>query len=232
MRSRNILKVILTVFIAFVITGCSVKEIDFGKIIIEPKKKEFVYEREEVSSLLLKRVSEIAKAIDENKLNLINKKYIHPTFGLYNLSKIEGQNVFTHQKFIYNIVDGSTDEFSQSILRAKTYKYSLDLKLEEVEFKCSPLNDKYYGWDKEGLFLNDKTQTYLSSMMKETNKFEKDKYTKEDLHKAKMIETMSYKVVLTPEIIFYVNKVDDNWYITLLDRITRDCSVYKEKEIK
>ena len=56
---------------------------------------------------------------------------------------------------------------------------------------------------------------------------QKNKYKLKDFQKAEQIEKTSYKVVLTPELSFYITKIDDNWYITLIDRITADCSSQK-----
>ena len=229
--SNNIFRIVLPALFAFVITGCSVKDMDLGKI-LEPKEKKFEYKRELISEDLTIRVNEIVDAMKKNDIELINKKYIHPTFGFYNLYKIKSINVFTFQNQIYNVKEKKREEVSHLISRVSKNKYIFKINKEDTQFKCSPLNDAYYGWTKHGLFLNDKTNINLSSMMKKINAFEKEKYKKEDFHKVKMIEKMGYKVVLTPEIIFYLNNIDNNWYITLIDRITTDCSYEKKTKKK
>lgn len=226
--NSNIFRLILPILIIFIITGCSVKDMGLGK----PEEKKFEYKREVISEDLTMKVNEIVKAMKENNIELINQKYIHPTFGFYNLYKIKSINVFTFQKQIYKIKENKTEEISHLISRVAKNKDISKIKKEDTIFKCSPLNDAYYGWTKNGLFLNDKTNTNLSSMMKKINAFQKDKYKKEDFHKAKMIEKMGYRVVMTPEIIFYLNKIDNDWYITLIDRITTDCSFKKKTKKK
>ena len=42
------------------------------------------------------------------------------------------------------------------------------------------------------------------------------------MYHSNFIEKTSYKVVLTPEVSFYITKIENNWYITLIDRITTD----------
>lgn len=204
---------------------------DLGKI-LKPEEKKFEYKREVLSEDLTIRVNEIVKAMKENNIELINKKYIHPTFGFYNLYKIKSVNVFTFQNQIYNVKENKTEEISHLISRVSKNKSIFKIQKEDTLFKCSPLNDEYYGWTKNGLFLNGKTNTNLSSMMKKINDFQKEKYKKEDFHKANMIERMGYKVVMTPEIIFYLNKIDNKWYITLIDRITTNCSFKKKTKKK
>lgn len=228
---RRISNIVFPLFIVLMVTGCSVKDMELGKI-LEPVEKKFVYERPAVDDKLLLRVNEIVKAMSLNQLNLINKKYIHPTFGFYNLYKIKGQKVFTHQPQVYNIVEEKTEELSHLISRVPK-KAPLEAILQEnVTFKCSPLNDAYYGWSGHGIYLNDKTRNYLSSMMEAINFYKKDTYKKEDFHKAKLIEKTGYKLVLTPELIIYLTKIDNEWYISQFDRITTDCSSVKKGKKK
>jgi len=228
-KLSNVLMFFVTVFI---FTGCSVKEIDLENI-LTPEKKEFVYERKAVDENLLLKVKSITSAMANNQLNLINKKFIHPEFGFYNLYKLDGHKVFVPQKKIYNIIEDKTDEISHLISRVSKKAVVLPIKQENVNFRCSPKNDAYYGWNDEGIYLNDKTRTYLSSLMDYINSYSKDiKYQEEDLHKAKLIEKTGYKVVLTPEIIYYLNYIDDDWYITMFDRITTDCSTPKKGKKK
>lgn len=227
---------LLNVFMFFIIVvffaGCSVKEISMEEI-LTPEKKEFVYERKVVDENLLVKIKSISSAMANNQLNLINTKFIHPEFGFYNLYKIDGHNVFTSQKKIYNIIESKNDEISQLISRVSKKAPLLPIQQKDVVFRCSPKTDAYYGWTGEGLYLNDKTKTQLSSMMNSINSYSKElKYKEEDLHKAKLIEKTGYKVVLTPEIIYYLTYIDNDWYITLFDRITRDCSSPKKGKKK
>lgn len=219
------------VFIALVVTGCSVK--DFNEI-IQPKEKEFVYERPVVSDELLKTVHEIVKAMSQNNLQLLNTKFINKDFGVYNLYKVDGYENFSYQKMFYNVIEEEIikiDEFSHLISRVPKKTVNLPIIEADTKFNCSPYNDAYYGWTNHGLFLSTNTSTKLKKFMEEKNMLKKDSFKKEDFHKAKMIELMSYKVILTPEIVFHLNKLEDGkWYITLVDRITTNCSVKKDSK--
>lgn len=229
--SRFIKNIVLGTFTILVITGCSVK--DFNKM-VQPKEKEFVYERPVVSDELLKTVHEIVKAMSQNNLQLLNSKFINQKFGLYNLYKVDGIENFSFQKMFYNVVEEDTikvEEFSHLISRVPKKAINLPIIEADSTFNCSPYNDAYYGWTNDGLFLSTNTNAKLKKFMEEKNMIKKDSFKKEDFHKAKMIELMSYKVILTPEIVFYLNKLDDGkWYITLIDRITTNCSVKKDSK--
>lgn len=229
MEFRNILKLIFLMFIIVFITACSVntenENTTYNSIEeIDKDEKTVEYKREEISEKLLHRVGQIVQAIYNNNLILINEKFINPKFGFYNLYKVDGIKTFTYQKFIYNIQDSQSEEISDLISEIEELDEPFDIKLEEVSFDCSPNNDEFYGWNKDGIFLNSNTNKYLTNIMFESNKYEKNRYKKADFREAKFIEKTSYKVIVTPDIVFYVSKIDEEWYISLFDRITSDCS--------
>ncbi len=225
-------KFFLLIFI-LLFSACSFKQDtikeDIKKEIKKKVKKEksFEYKRPKLSKNLLNTIYNIIKDMNSYKLTKINKKYIHPSFGLYNLSKIDGIKTFTFQKQIYNIVESSTDEFSQFIKRLDKKTSKKKIRLKNIVFNCSPHNDAFYGWNNYGVFLTSITDKYLSTLMKKENKKTPNKYKKEDFHKAKMVENMSYKVIITPEIVFYLTPIKNKWYITLIDKISTDCSSVK-----
>lgn len=234
--ARKNLNLIFFTFIIALFTGCSIKDFNMKKV-LEPKEKPFVYERQKIDEKLLQRTNALVQALLNNNIALINKDFIHKDFGFYDLYKVDGKKKFLEKKAILNIKSEKTQEISHEIKRAKKYAFRTPLLQEDVQFKCSPLNDKYYGWSKEGIFLNDKTKNYLSFLMNEHNtkalKSSSNElkvfYTKDDFHKAKVIEKMAYKLVVTPQLIIYLNHIDNNWYISLIDRITTNCY---EKKIK
>ncbi len=188
------------------------------------KDEKFIYERPAISKELLNTIHNIIEDMISYNLIDINKKYVSSDFGLYNVSKIEGLRTFTFQKEIYNIVDSSTDEFSHFIKRIDKNTNKKDIQVKNVSFDCSPNNDAFYGWNHYGAFISSKTKPYLSTLMKKENSISPNKYGQKDLHKAKVIEKMSYEIVITPEIVFYLSPIKNKWYITLIDRISTDCS--------
>ncbi|MBS9782401.1 MAG: hypothetical protein KGV43_01200 [Arcobacter sp.] len=214
-------KFFLLIFI-LLFSACSFNQKSILKQKVE-KEKPFEYKRPKISQELLSVIHNIIEDMQTFNLITINKKYIHPSFGLYNLSKIDGIKTFTFQNQIYNVVESNSDEFSQFMKRLDKKTSKKQIKYKDINFNCSPYNDAFYGWNNYGVFFSSKTKNYLSDLMKKENKIAL-KYKKEDFHKAKMIEKMSYRVVITPEIVFYLTPIENKWYITLIDRISTDCS--------
>ena len=86
------------------------------------------------------------------------------------------------------------------------------------------MDDSLYGWDKEGVFLNHQTTPYITKIMEEANLKQANSYKVEDIDKAYFIEQTSYEVTISYNMIFYITKLENNWYITLIDNTTTDCS--------
>lgn len=218
---------LLIVLIVFVISGCSTSSISSlnpQNIFVE---KKIEYKREAVNNELLLFLKNLMKDLTYHDLALINKKYINPNFGFYNLYQIDGVKNFSYQKIIFNVIESETVEISNILELLEEKIKDFAIIQQDIKFDCSPTTDEFYGWNGEGLYLSDKTKTYLSDMMNEENKLQKNIYSKEEIEKANFIEKTGYKVIVTPELIFYVNKIEGKWYITLFDRITTDCSSKK-----
>ena len=231
MNYNNVIKLISSASLLFLLSGCAFnqnientkeKELKKEKIdtkITVEKVEKTKYKRPAVSLLLKNRIRGILTAMSKNDITKINEEYIHPEFGFFNLFKVDGSKVFLEQKIIYNIVDEETEELSHIISRVKPSSAKLRIIQKNIKFNCSPRNDAFYGWDSDGLYISNKMDISLSKMIKELNSF-----NIKDYEKAIRIEKTSYKVVLTPELSFYLTKIDKNWYMTLVDRITTDCS--------
>ena len=54
--------------------------------------------------------------------------------------------------------------------------------------------------------------------------FEVELSETEELKNVSLIEKTSYEVIVTNNIIFYLTKINNIWYITLIDKIETDCS--------
>lgn len=224
-------------FLTFVLfTGCTVNTVNQGlntktEEIKKPiYEKKIEYKREPVTEELKLFIKNVMKKFCIQDIENINKNFINPNFGFYNLFKTNGNQIFTHQKQIFNFEEGDTEEVCHLISRVENGVKDFVIIDQDVKFDCSPEDDAYYGWSGDGLYLSDKTKTLLSDMMIETNKYEPEKYSTNEINKANFIEKMAHKVVLTPDIVFYVNKIDGKFYITLFDRITTDCSSPEEIE--
>jgi len=225
MNYNNFIKSLSSIALISLITGCSTIEKTPTPTNISTNQKSLnkiekvEYKRPEVSILLKNRIRGILEAMSSNDLTKLNEEYIHPQFGFFNVYKLDGVEVFLQQQMIYNIIDEHTEEISHIISRVNPNSSKLRIIEKNIKFNCSPNNDAFYGWNAEGLYLSNEMNVSLSSMMKKLNSYEI-----KDYEKAVRIEKSSYRVILTPELSFYLTKIDNNWYISLIDRITSDCS--------
>ena len=61
-------------------------------------------------------------------------------------------------------------------------------------------------------------------MMNDINKILPNRYKEDELKRVEQIEKTSYEVIVTYNKIFYLTKIDNKWYITLIDNVKTDCS--------
>ncbi len=181
--------------LAFFLVGCSFNQLENDG-----------FEREKVSKEFTDDVGYILYLLKTNDIETLNKFYINPQYGVYTVYMTDFDNVMTFKKEdrideINNIVD------------------NFDIQEGIVTFNCSPTNDAYYGWDKDGTFITSNTKPYLSHLMSD-----KTKYKEDELKRVEIIEKTSREVIVTNNIIFYLTKIDGKRYITLIDYVTTDCS--------
>lgn len=200
---KRIFNLLIFIFLSFFITACSVNN---NQLQVNQKK---IYEKEPITPQLKNEINQILQLIKQNNLALLNSKYIHPINGYYDVTKFEYKNIF---------------EIRNSISELNNEIDSFEIKTEKVTFNCSPLDDSLYGWDKEGVFLNSQTTPFITKIMGEANILQTNRFKKEEIEKADFIEQTSYEVIIPYNIIFYITKLENNWYITLIDNVTTDCS--------
>ena len=200
---KKISNLLIFIFLSFFITACSVNN---NQLQVNQKK---IYEKEPITPQLKNEINQILQLIKQNNLALLNSKYIHPINGYYDVTKFEYKNIF---------------EIKNSISELNNEIDSFEIKTEKVTFNCSPLDDSLYGWDKEGVFLNSQTTPFITKIMEEANILQTNRFKKEEIEKADFIEQTSYEVIIPYNIIFYMTKLENNWYITLIDNVTTDCS--------
>ena len=168
-----------------------------------------IYEKEPITQDLINEVNQIALSIKENNLDLINAKYIHSVNGYYDVTKLDNKNIFEVKKTITE-ADSNIDSF--------------EIRFDKVTFNCSPYDDSFYGWDKYGIFISTQTKPYVSKIMEDANLTQANSYKLEEIEKMDFIEQTSYEVTIPYSIIFYIKKIENQWYITLVDNVTTDCS--------
>ncbi len=203
---KKFLNFLIFISFSFLITACSINNEQLNEDMVNQKK---VYEKEQITAGLINEINQIILAIKQNNLALLNAKYIHPINGYYDVTKFQNKNIFEIKKSISE-VDNNVDFF--------------EIKNEKVTFNCSPFDDSLYGWDKEGVFLSPETTPYITKIMEEANLKQANSYKIEEIDKVDFIEQTSYKVTIPYNIIFYITKLENNWYITLIDNVTTDCS--------
>lgn len=193
---KNLLFILISIFF----TACSVNQMNM--VSNEPK-------REEVSNKFIDEIGYILFLLKRNDTKSLNAKFIHPTFGVYEVYKtdIENKIAYRHLTSIEETID---------------LIESFEVKQEEVIFNCSPYDDSFYGWSKEGVYLTTNINPYLSSLIVVTPQNQKEKEA--ELKRISLIEKTSYELIITNNTIFYLTKIDGNWYITLIDNIKTDCS--------
>lgn len=203
MSLKNILNSSIFLCFSLFLTACSVTNNQLG---VKEKK---IYEKEPITQDLKNEITQILQLIKQNNLALLNSKYIHPINGYYEVIKFENKNIF---------------EIKNSISEVDNQIESFEIKLEKATFNCSPLDDSLYGWDKEGVFINSQINPYITKIMEQSNVLQANRFNKVDIEKAEFIEQRSYEVIVPYNIIFYITKIENNWYITLIDKVTTDCS--------
>jgi hypothetical protein len=210
-----VLKSILTIIIfSLLITSCSTKQLVEEDIIQREENTFFSKKelgREAVSDILISDINYILYLLKNDDLDTLNSRFINKKYGLYEVLKnSEDHKIYFNKKLQMDEISNSIDSF--------------DIKEEEAIFNCSPYDDAYYGWDKEGVFISANTKPYLSEIMKRTNLLIANTYSNEELKIADFIEKRSYEIVIPYNMSFYITKINKQWYITLIDKVKDDCS--------
>jgi hypothetical protein len=107
------------------------------------------------------------------------------------------------------------------------YDFSKDIK---IAFEPLPTYDcDALEWSKIGMFC-DTTQTshLLSKTAKNLNTYMDANIPEKEIESFENLEKNSHRIVLCDsdenEFIFYLTHMDKGWYLTIIDRVTADCS--------
>ena len=186
---------ICAIVLLFSLVGCSFNQLENDG-----------YEREKISKEFIDDIGYILYLLKTDDVETLNKIYINPQYGVYTVYMADFDNKMTFKK------EDKIDEVNNII-------DNFNIQEGIVNFNCSPNNDAYYGWDKDGTFITSNTKPYLSQLMTDKNK-----YKEVELKRVEIIEKTSREVIVTNNIIFYFTKIDGKRYITLIDYVTTDCS--------
>ena len=186
------IKNIILIFILLLFSSCAVNQNRLELIKKEPIDEE-----------LLSHVRYILYLVQTNDLKNLNEIYINKNYGYIevNLNELENKPQIV-KKYQIDEID--------------TYIESFDIQNIEVSFNCSPYNDAFYGWNKDGVFIFEPKTNYLDNFLNDK--------TKEEKEFIKKVKNISYEVVATNNTIFYITKIDKKYYITLIDNLKTNCS--------
>ena len=186
------IKNIILIFILLLFSSCAVNQNRLELIKKEPIDEE-----------LLSHVRYILYLVQTNDLKNLNEIYINKNYGYFEVNLNElGNKPQVVKKYQIDEID--------------TYIESFDIQNIEVSFNCSPYNDAFYGWNKDGVFIFEPKTNYLDNFLNDKTKEEKE-FTQK-------VKNISYEVIATNNTIFYITKIDKKYYITLIDNLKTNCS--------
>lgn len=161
---------------------------------------------------------EIIMAFDSKDSDVINQ-YIYPDFGLFVLFRMGVLDDYRKtNKFDF-------DKPIPGYLPYFPFKIDLNIKFQELpEFDCGSEN-----WSKIGLFCDTiRKDNLLSQTAINLNEYREENIPIETIEEFKAIEKQSHRVVLVDdeggELIFHITLIKNKWYLTIIDRVSSDCS--------
>ena len=183
-------------------------------VFVEPF--EFRQPTQEVKSEVEKVVRDLSSLLIEKKFDLLDKKYLHPKYGVYSLYAMAANAEVYNYKSFQEV----------SVRRRSQYEpiYFDALKKvpQKIEWEKVIVLDDDCDWSSKGVFIHDEMYMPLSEWLNES-KYDYDteaNYRKEKADIAKFLDKDVFVVVMTEEdIIFHLKKIDGKWYIVLFDRL-------------
>ena len=172
--------------------------------------------------------------VSNNQINDVISTIDKRAFGIY----LSGNDITVANNVVSNVASaggGGTDTQNgfgiilASGNNAKIYYNSVRLGVNQtsgsgisapiyVDSNCNSLDIR------NNIFVNAQTKPYITKIMEESNLIKPNSYKLEDIDKADFFEQTSYEVTIPYSIIFYLTKIDNQWYITLVDNVTTDCT--------
>ena len=148
-------------------------------------------------------------------------KFVHQENGLYLIDRVGVYNHINHFKKV---------TFKNLKYPLVLFSNAKSIKISKPFFQALPVWDCTRGWSKWGVYA-DTTQTdhFVSHFCKTDNKLEPGRYTLNTIHFFHKLETASRRIVAADksgkELVFYLSFVEGQWYLTILDFASTDCSV-------
>lgn len=176
----------------------------------------------EKNQLLEIAIGKVIKAFEKQDYTTLNKM-INEDIGIY---VIHRNGVFdTYNKLDKVDFNSSSDGFNFFDYSYFEFESSYPIKYEELPvFSCDT-----EVWSKSGLFCNMEMKDHLlSKTAKNLKQYVYANISARTILKFKKLEKQSLRIVLCNEkgesLIFYLTKIKNNWYLTILDKVSADCS--------
>lgn len=164
-------------------------------------------------------IIDIIKAFNSKDSDKINR-YIHPDYGLIILFR---RGVMDEFEKTYKI------DYKNPVPEYLPYfPFKLDLK---IKYQTVPTYDcDLEKWSKIGLYCDTTLRDdLLSKTALNLNEYRDENIPIEKVLDFKTIESKSRRIVLIDneggELIFYITLINNKWYLTILDRVSSDCSI-------
>lgn len=163
-------------------------------------------------------IYQITKAFHERDSVILNQ-FIHPDYQLYVLFKRGTMGEYAEIKHI---------SFNHPV---PDYPFYTEFKADhKIAFQALPVYDcDSSRWSSIGLFCDSVSRDHLlSNTAIDLKKWREEKIEDAKIQWFKDMENQSRRIVLIDdqggELIFYLTLIDNKWYLTILDRLSGDCS--------
>lgn len=180
-------------------------------------------EKESIDATLKASVYEIFELAAQQNIEELSKKYIHKDYGVYDVFRIGVSDLFKRHDDISFAFPSkeSIGTHYPNFTSLEKEPIPTELVLHNAKIDCGEIV-----WDRKGLFVTDKIDyPKVSEIIEHQEEFEAIAHNDIDKSNSRFIEENSYRIVLTElDIVFYMTQIDENWYLTLFDRVTTDCS--------
>ncbi len=150
------------------------------------------------------------------------EKYINKKIGVYQIDRIGLYEQYDNFHMI---------SFSDTTYPQVLFSYSKGVKLLPLKYAALPTWDcDKSAWSKEGLFVDTtKTDHMITEMCKDRNNSFYQNVPAKTMKFFYNLEKLSRRIVLNDhngtDLVFYLTYLNGNWYLTIIDDATSDCSV-------
>lgn len=167
---------------------------------------------------LEKTIIQVVKAFKEKDTKTLNK-LISKEKGLIVLFKRGAFNEYSKTDKID--FDNPAPEYPPYFDFSTDYKLTFNIL---PTFSCDTMK-----WSKNGLFCDTTTiDNLLSTTAQNLKKYREDNISESEIKAFEELEESSRRIVLSDneggELIFYLTFINGKWHLTILDRLSSDCS--------